>query len=201
MAEFFFFFLILSERMEAESPQPQPRHGRPGARSSAGVNQPHTSRGVHTAAPAPGRSRQSRRPAVNIVEDEIVVDAIFSAHSGQVNLNCTGGPTKFAAAGLFIIQVILGLIHFTKSLLFSFLVPALVLVHVFCLTAIIIVVQRATIKYYASQFFFFRFFVSLLSPVVLCVSLLSLSLSRGLFHIYTTFLLTHPEAMADLPYQ
>jgi len=118
-AEFLFFFLLVdlttadsvhldrSERMEPEPPQPQPRHGRPGARSSAGGPQPHTSRApvAHTAAPMPARSRQPRsRPAANIVEDEIVVDAIFSAHSDGLMVilrhasNPSGGaqPAKLA---------------------------------------------------------------------------------------------------------
>ncbi|KAF8491237.1 hypothetical protein F5888DRAFT_1076548 [Russula emetica] len=71
------------ERLEPEPPQPQSRPGRTAARSSAGV--PHHTPRVsvpHTAAPGPARSRHHRpRPTTNNSEVEVVVDAIFSAHS------------------------------------------------------------------------------------------------------------------------
>ncbi|KAN0118617.1 hypothetical protein V8E52_005040 [Russula decolorans] len=68
------------ERLEAEPPQPQ---SRPGRRSNAGVPH-HTSRAPvsHTAAPEPARLRHHRpRPTTSNSEVEVVVDAIFSAHS------------------------------------------------------------------------------------------------------------------------
>jgi len=72
------------ERLEPEPPQPQSRHGRTTARNSATGPQHHTSRApvAHTAAPVPARTRQHRpRNTTNTSEDEVVVDAIFSAHS------------------------------------------------------------------------------------------------------------------------
>jgi hypothetical protein len=74
----------LSERLEPESQQPPPRHGRTAARGSVATSPHHTSRVsvVHTVAPAPARQRQQRpRAAVHTAEEEVVVDAIFSAHS------------------------------------------------------------------------------------------------------------------------
>lgn len=73
-----------SERLEPEPPQSQSRNGRTTARSNATGPQHHTSRApvAHTAAPVPARTRQHRpRNTTNISEDEVVVDAIFSAHS------------------------------------------------------------------------------------------------------------------------
>src|SRR6266566_3091367 len=75
-----FLRLRRSERLEPEPPQPQ---SRPGRRSSAGVPH-HTSRAPapHTAAPEPAHSRHHRpRHTTNNSEVEVVVDAIFSAHS------------------------------------------------------------------------------------------------------------------------
>ncbi|KAI0248650.1 hypothetical protein BJV78DRAFT_1131005 [Lactifluus subvellereus] len=63
---------------------PQPRHGRTTGRRSVGSSQHHTSRASvpHTAAPEPVRRGQQRqRATANTAEEEIVVDAIFSAHS------------------------------------------------------------------------------------------------------------------------
>ncbi|KAI0301203.1 hypothetical protein B0F90DRAFT_359072 [Multifurca ochricompacta] len=76
------------ERLEPEPPQPQTRHGRASARSSPAVSQHHTSRTstVHsttTPASSPVRSRHHRPPrsTAAAVKEEVVVDAIFSAHS------------------------------------------------------------------------------------------------------------------------
>jgi hypothetical protein len=92
-----------SERLEPESPQPSPRHGR---RGSAAQHMPRTS---HTAAPAPVRQRQQRSRATVNTAEEVVVDAIFSAHSdglmvilrhasspsgGSQPPNSTAGPSR-----------------------------------------------------------------------------------------------------------
>ncbi|KAH9985044.1 hypothetical protein BJV74DRAFT_847579 [Russula compacta] len=82
------------ERMESEPSQSQPRNGgRTGPRSGSGSSNSrssvamsqhhHTSRAPvpHTAAPEPLRPRHPRSRAGNTAEAEIVVDAIFSAHS------------------------------------------------------------------------------------------------------------------------
>lgn len=76
-------FLHRSERLEPEPPQPQSRHGRTTARSNASGPQHHTPRApvAHTAAPVPARTRQHRPRNTTNTEDEVVVDAIFSAHS------------------------------------------------------------------------------------------------------------------------
>ncbi|KAI9460269.1 hypothetical protein F5148DRAFT_1217146 [Russula earlei] len=97
------------ERLEPEPPQPQPRHGRTAGRSSAAITQHHTSRSsvAHTAAPAPVRQRPPRaRAPASSAEDEVVVDAIFSAHSDGLMVilrhasSPAGGaqPTKPAAS-------------------------------------------------------------------------------------------------------
>jgi len=87
------------ERMEPEPPQPQPRHGRSG-RSGAGGPQPHSSRAVaHTAAPAPVRPRQPRpRPTASVAEEEVAVDAIFSAHSDGLMVILRHGSTPAGSA-------------------------------------------------------------------------------------------------------
>lgn len=99
-----------SERLEPDSPPPPPRHGRTTGRNSTGSSQHHTSRtsGPHTAAPEPMRSRGQHRPraTVNTAEEEIIVDAIFSAHSDGLMVilrhasPASGGaqPPKSAAA-------------------------------------------------------------------------------------------------------
>ncbi|KAI0271781.1 hypothetical protein BGY98DRAFT_922816, partial [Russula aff. rugulosa BPL654] len=68
------------ERMEPEPPQPQSRSGHTAASGSAGV--PHlTPRAPHTAAPVPRLRPHRPLPTTNNSEVEVVVDAIFSAHS------------------------------------------------------------------------------------------------------------------------
>ncbi|KAH9959766.1 hypothetical protein BC827DRAFT_437176 [Russula dissimulans] len=87
------------ERLEPEPPQPQQRHG--GRTASRNAPQHHTPRasGVHTAAPAPLRQRQPRpRATVNTSEDEVVVDAIFSAHSDGLMVILRHASTPSGAA-------------------------------------------------------------------------------------------------------
>ncbi|KAI9450425.1 hypothetical protein BJY52DRAFT_1125929 [Lactarius psammicola] len=71
------------ERMEPESPPQTTRSGRAGSRNSPGSQQhgSRTSAAAHRAAASPMAHRPTRQRIAAIVEDEIVVDAIFSAHS------------------------------------------------------------------------------------------------------------------------
>lgn len=71
------------ERLEPESPpQAPPRHGRTAPRNNP-VSQQHASRtsAPHRTTTSSIRQRPARQRVVAIAEDEVVVDAIFSAHS------------------------------------------------------------------------------------------------------------------------
>ncbi|KAH9168995.1 hypothetical protein EDB89DRAFT_2073415 [Lactarius sanguifluus] len=71
------------ERMEPESPPQTSRHGRTAPRNSPATQQQHTSRtsGARGASSSTRQRPQRQQRTAAIVEDEIVVDAIFSAHS------------------------------------------------------------------------------------------------------------------------
>ncbi|KAI9443535.1 hypothetical protein H4582DRAFT_2072567 [Lactarius indigo] len=68
------------ERMEPESPPQTSRHGRPPPRNSPANQQPRNS-GARGASSSMRQRPQRQQRTAAIMEDEIVVDAIFSAHS------------------------------------------------------------------------------------------------------------------------